>query len=121
VINLSPINPKLPKIANMNQLNSSKEEESHIILPSTKREQEAGVENSINILELFAHQKNNGDQTMQNNSKLSPNRSGWDSKLEDEESMEQPEVEKIEKALELLLQNGLLEPEANCEQLYQSC
>jgi len=112
VINLSPINPKLPKIANMNNVNDSKEEESHIILPSTKREQEAGVENSINILELFAHQKNNGDQTMQNNSKLSPNRSGWDSKLEDEDSMEQPEVEKIEKALELLLQNGLLEPQA---------
>ena len=109
VINLSPINPKLPKIANLNQLNSSKEEESHMILPSSKREQEPGAENSINILELFAHQKNNlGD--LQNNSKLSPNRSGWDSKLEDEESMEQPEVDKIEKALELLLQNNLLEP-----------
>jgi len=109
VINLSPIN----QMTNMNQLNSCSKEESHIVLPSTQREREQeqdqdqdhGVENSIDILELFAHQKNHGEQ-----SKLSPNRSGWDSKLEDQESMEQPEADKIERALELLLQQGMLEP-----------
>lgn len=98
--NLSPINQA------MRLLNKSKEDMEAL---STKRGKDHGNETSNNSYEeLFAFNKgNNGGGQVQEHSDRGDG--GWDENLEDEDSTEGMETDKIEKALELLFQNGLLE------------
>jgi len=110
--NLSPINKGIPKIG-MQLLNKSKDDSQ---IQSSKRGKDMVGETTADAIdELFAFNKNNGIGNMQENSRLSPpprEKSGWDTNLEDEESMESPNIDQIEKALELLFQNGLLDQQA---------
>lgn len=107
--NLSPINQELSKISGMRLLNKSKEDMEAL---STKRGKDQAIETSNNSYEeLFAFNNNkghNGGGQMQEQS-IEREEGGWDPNLEDEDSTEVMEMDRIEKALELLFQNGLLD------------
>jgi hypothetical protein len=72
------------------------------------------ADNSYEELLLLSKSPNDPppEENYPDNSRISmvKNEGGWDSQLEDDESSENSEVDKVEKALALLYRNGMLEP-----------